>query len=608
MLLAIVGTESVTSPTPFRPMRQLDSRRRLDSDKPRENDQHLLRLNFGLAGVKVRTACIVDGYWTHTFRFELPFGSWSDVGSDTSIPIGIPGNLRSLRNASFNATLKPGYQGNSLEELRQANQELSLATFESIKHLVDRIKSLLPDLSLRDRRRLSRGLINVIGDASSFLFGTARESDITSLRQEIQKIKNWAGTANADNERTREGMATFTRLSNQRFDAMREILDRDEKALEILHRQLQLAETQMHLVDMVVSYSLRELAHYVSLHDSVQELELGVSALIGGQLTPRMISVEQLGEVILNVSEALSAKGTTQFRLCQTTPQDVYRNPSYDFVRHENELFIMLRLPYTRHESMNVYRIHTFPMKVPGDKGFITQLADFPKFVVTQLAHGMVGELSELPRQELIESSSVVWHGSDSCASKLLTDRTDDVHEVCKFTARRAEIDPTWLRLTEHDFVLSNLTNITIVCGPNDTVQPSPFSAPCTPCFLRLTCGCRIRARSGLSLLDSARREDDIELSDCDPYYTRTPVLHSVNLAVMRHFYDMTNVSISGRDLFAPSRLEDQPAVDWPLFSDNTSGVLARDKEAGYDLAKLAESLKNESVVYHSPSEAVLEI
>jgi hypothetical protein len=34
---------------------------------------------------------------------------------------------------------------------------------------------------------------------------------------------------------------------------------------------------------------------------------------------------------------------------------------------------------------------------VPGDKGFITQLADLPKFVVTQLAHGMVGELLELP-------------------------------------------------------------------------------------------------------------------------------------------------------------------------------------------------------------------
>jgi len=130
---------------------------------------------------------------------------------------------------------------------------------------------------------------------------------------------------------------------------------------------------------MLISSSLRELASYVSLHDSVQELELGIGDLIRGQLTPRMISVEQLGDAILNVSEALGVKGKTQFRLCQTSPQDVYRNPSYDFVRHENELFIMLRLPYSRHEPMSVYKIHTFPMKVPGEKGFITQLADFPK-------------------------------------------------------------------------------------------------------------------------------------------------------------------------------------------------------------------------------------
>ena len=61
----------------------------------------------------------------------------------------------------------------------------------------------------------------------------------------------------------------------------------------------------------------------MTLHDGVQELELGIEDLIRGQLTPRMISVEQLGEAILNVSEALSAKGTTQFRLCQTTPRDV---------------------------------------------------------------------------------------------------------------------------------------------------------------------------------------------------------------------------------------------------------------------------------------------
>ena len=520
-------------------------------------------------------------------------------------------NVTHLRNM---VTERPGEMpanqigSNPLNDVRQATRELSLATLRSVQHLIDRIKSLLPDLALRDRRRQYRGLANFIGDVSSYLFGTATESDIDGLRQEIRKIKDWAGTAKTDNERTREGLATFTRLSNTRFDAMRDILDRDQKALELLHRQAQYATSQLHLLDIIISFSLREPADYVSLHDSVQELEMGIEDLIGGKLTPRMITVEQLGEAILNVSEALSAEGTSPFRLCQTTPQDIYRNPSYDFVRHGNELFIMLRLPYSSHQPMIAYRIHTFPMKVPGDQGFITQLTDFPKFVVTRLATGLVGELSELPRNELIESSSIEWHGSDSCASKLLTDRTDDIHEVCRFTARRAEIVPSWLRLGRNAFVLSNLTNITLICGRNDSAKPAPFTESCTTCFLKLTCGCRILAHSGLSLLDSARKEHEIELGTCN-YLSeiRPAVLHTVNLAVMRHFYDMTNTSINGRDLFAPSRLEEQPAVNWPLFSDNMSGILARDKEAGYDLGKLAESLQNDSVVYHSPSEKALD-
>src|SRR5208282_1652643 len=265
-------------------------------------------------------------------------------------------------------------------------------------------------------------------------------------------------------------------------------------------------------------------------------------------------------------------------------------------------------LPYTRHdETMNVYSIYTFPMKVPGDRGFITQLQDFPKFVATHLASGMVGELTELPRHDLIESSSVLWHGRESCAFRLLSDSTDDIHEIFRFTASRAEIEPSWKRLTEHEYILSNYNNITMLCGPNNTVQPPPFTAPCTPCYLRIGCGCHIRTQSGQSLLDSARREDASELDDCERHwYTKTPVLHSVNLAVMRQFYDMTNKSILGRDLFPPSEMEDHPPIDWPLFSDNTSELLSRDKEAGYDLSKLSEGLQNKSVIFHSSSEAVL--
>ena len=159
----ITRTGSVPAPTTTR---LLDSRRGFDFE--RVNTPHLLRLNFGLAVVKARTACIVDGYWTHTFRFELPVGAWSDLGNEPGTLIGVSGDPKSLKlellrnmtlNTSFNKTRQrdmglerpQAYTGNSLDSVRQANKELSLATLKSIQHLVDRIKSLLPDLALRDR-------------------------------------------------------------------------------------------------------------------------------------------------------------------------------------------------------------------------------------------------------------------------------------------------------------------------------------------------------------------------------------------------------------------------------------------------------------------------
>jgi len=189
----------------------------------------------------------VDGYWTHTFRFELPLSAWNEAGDEygtqmggtpyldllSKIPLNVSRlNVTHLRNmVTERLGEMPANQvdSNPLNDVRQATRELSLATLRSVQHLIDRIKSLLPDLALRDRRRQYRGLANFIGDVSSYLFGTATESDIDGLRQEIRKIKDWAGTAKTDNERTREGLATFTRLSNTRFDAMRDILDRDQK-------------------------------------------------------------------------------------------------------------------------------------------------------------------------------------------------------------------------------------------------------------------------------------------------------------------------------------------------------------------------------------------
>src|SRR5208282_1574014 len=177
-----------------------------------------------------------------------------------------------------------------------------LATSNSMERLTDRITALLPDImsSLRVRRRKTRGLLDFVGDASSFLFGTATNSDVESLRKDIRNIKAWADAATTDSARTREGMSTFARLQNSRLDTMRSVLDQEQKTLEVLYREVTASQAERALEHNILAHAMLELASFVDIHDGIMELELGVEDLIHGQLTPKLISVDQLWDAMQN--------------------------------------------------------------------------------------------------------------------------------------------------------------------------------------------------------------------------------------------------------------------------------------------------------------------
>ena len=78
----------------------------------------------------------------------------------------------------------------------------------------------------------------------SFLFGTATNSDVESLRQDYRNIKAWIDDAATDSARTREGMSTFAKLQNSRLDAMRSVLDQEQKTLEVLYREITASQAE----------------------------------------------------------------------------------------------------------------------------------------------------------------------------------------------------------------------------------------------------------------------------------------------------------------------------------------------------------------------------
>ena len=88
-----------------------------------------------------------------------------------------------------------------------------------------------------------------------------------------------------------------------------------------------------------------------------------------------------------------------------------------------------------------------------------------------------------------------------------------------------------------------------------------------------------------------------------------TTVYHAVNLAVLNTFYDITNVTITGQSLLrSKEKLSLDDNFKLPIFGDDDiDQYLAADESISYSLRKLSRSLENDTVIYHSVSEALID-
>lgn len=221
--------------------------------------------------------------------FHLTLPTEQDYVSTVATTVSSPTNTTGW-------TIRCSGQCFQLRALVRTNKELVESTRQAITRMTDRINFLIPDIDSPhgSQRRKSRGLFDVIGSASSYLFGTATEADTDAIKADITKIKAMAETAAADAVKTRDGMSTFTRLQNARLDTMHELLVQEHNSHRELYKEMTSSQNENVQAQQVISRAMLELARFVSLHDSVQELEFAVSDMIHGQLTPKLIGIEQL--------------------------------------------------------------------------------------------------------------------------------------------------------------------------------------------------------------------------------------------------------------------------------------------------------------------------
>jgi hypothetical protein len=337
---------------------------------------------------------------------------------------------------------------------------------------------------------------------------------------------------------------------------------------------------------LAIAYAITELARFIAVHDDLQQLVLGVEDLVHGQLTPRLVSVGVLTDALKNFTRALGRKFKHP---CLTSSNELYTIGNYDFARRGRDLFIQLRIPYTSLTKQSVYRLHTLSLPNPGDQGLVSRLKGLPPYVIANMDSGRIGELRELPKFPVVAADNVLWHtdSNPSCLGALRADQPELVAEYCEFTVHTGTTEPTYVRLDDRKYVVSNLTQVHTACRGG---SHKPLSVdPCVPCIVELGCSCTLAAGE-FSL--------EAEASACDNHTSSIEVSHAVNLAVLQAFYDLDNDTLTGSTLLPPSKMRDIKGIKLPLF--DTDRLLAADETAGYSLRKMVDALQNESVILHT--------
>jgi len=178
------------------------------------DDVILNRLNFGVMTKLQGRVSIVHGYWNHVYCIRLP--------DRRPRLIPRPINMTRCQDTQYTQTTTA----------YRTSRQLTATMRNAITALVTRIYMLTgiqrptpARATGRINARSRRGVIDLVGDASSWLFGTATVQQINEIRELLTQVKTSADLTATDSKRIRSSLSTFEKLENKRMDDLHTVLN-----------------------------------------------------------------------------------------------------------------------------------------------------------------------------------------------------------------------------------------------------------------------------------------------------------------------------------------------------------------------------------------------
>ena len=220
-------------------------------------------------------------------------------------------------------------------------------------------------------KRYKRSLLP-LGGLFSFLFGTADQKDLDSIKTQVKTIYN----NQVNQTQVLNDIVTITNVSRSLINENRLLINGMIQTIITLNSTLKEIQHDLFLLLTTRKFLLAHAETLVHSHrlniavndlvDDVKIVEQYMTMFSSGELNPNLISPEMLTKELVNIQKQLPPS----LKLPEDPTQNIwhyYNFLSVSHTTHDNKIIVLIKLPLIDHDSsLDLYRIYNLPIFNPS--------------------------------------------------------------------------------------------------------------------------------------------------------------------------------------------------------------------------------------------------
>ncbi len=573
-----------------------------------QDQQMLLKLNYGIIGVPIQNMDVVFDYWYHTFivpitprpplsiyrmqQHQIPPNQYTHRWSPIRLASVSPHatiEMRTEPNCSltgFNQSLAtdcPPY-----DNLNVIAAALKMKNARHLDYILDQFEENIPEMPQNQpRRRIIRKsgwdtFLNVIGIASN--------NDLETIYNNLQLLQH----------HTQAGFDHFAKTVDNFHSFMKVTTDHQTRVSSILKHHQQAMHQIQNNVNAAVSFlfgNILRTIEYMDAYAGLQELEHNLLLLYNNQLPHSFVTPHDIRTVMADIKQHLLTY-KIPLHLIPTNPKQIYDFQQFVLTRRLNQLFITLQFPLSPTPvDLVLYKIVKLQMPVDNQHLHSSVVLNTPDYIAYSPDSDFYLEFSEQPilykgLYHMQANPMALQHKrTPTCIIAIMELSREAVSNLCHFAIQTFSAQPLVTNLGPGHLLLQFISQYTLLY-PNNT---ETTHSGCDICTLQLPCSTQFKAGSF---------HFHSRIAHCTPDNHTMVVAYPINLPYLDKYFNTQDLLPDHTQL-----LDELPILPLPNLTISSSqyaadmGLL---QSSILDMQTVVDKAANDSQIFAAISDQIV--